>query len=264
MLSVRNTPRYASHEEYRNNVANSSLSKLFTIKGTTTNKSYSCTPIVKSIIQEDHGEHISIDSCRKCQSFYKKFVELSAEKVKRLQNVTINQSASVLWKNYRKLRVTANSAPKIPIKDTTDATSFIHEHLHPFFTGNKFTRHGLEQEPIAKSHLKTLGNSILDSGMCVSFSDPWFSGSPDGILNEDTILEVKCPLPMPNKWTSLDELISGGKYDVIKSHGQYKLKVKGSRGYYLQIQLTMYCTGQYKARLCVWRCPDDYFSRCLV
>ena len=68
--------------------------------------------------------------------------------------------------------------------------------------------------------------------MNVSNEHQWLSGSPNGILNKDTLLEVKCPVPVPNKQATLEEFIAGDKYDVVKnSEGQYILKVKGSRGY---------------------------------
>lgn len=95
--------------------------------------------------------------------------------------------------------------------------------------------------------------------MYVSNEEHWLSASPDGILNGDTLLEIKCPMPVPNKWNTIEELINGGKYEVIKTtEGQCKLKVKGSRGYFMQMQLTMFCTGLQKSKLCVWRCPLDF------
>ncbi|CAC5416871.1 unnamed protein product [Mytilus coruscus] len=200
--------------EFKAAIKNSAIAKLFDIKGTTVYKSFTCTPLSNVIIQEEHGEHISGSSCRKCYAFFNKYIELNDTKRKNLELGTQGQSSSVLWKDARKLRITASSATKVPIKDTTDATSFIREHLHPKFTGNKYTRHGTQQKPVAKDHLRSLGNIILDTGMYVSIEEQWLSSSPDGILNGDTLLEVKCPVP--TKWNTLEELINGGKYDVIK------------------------------------------------
>ncbi|VDI48025.1 Hypothetical predicted protein [Mytilus galloprovincialis] len=255
--SVRDTPLFSSDAEFKAAIKNSPISKLFEIKGTTVYKSFNCTPMSNVIIQEEHGEHTSISSCRKCYTFFNKYIELNDTKRKNLEHGTKGQSSSVLWKDARKLRITASSATKVPIKDTTDATSFIREHLHPKFTGNKYTRHGTQQEPVAKEHLRSLENTIIDTGMYVSTEEQWLSSSSDGILNGDTLLEVKCPVP--TKWNTLEELINGGKYDVIKTtEGHYQIKVKGSRGYYMQIQLTMYCTGLRKGKLYLWRCPDDF------
>jgi hypothetical protein len=48
-------------------------------------------------------------------------------------------------------------------------------------------------------------------------------------------------MPVQNKWNTNEEL--------IKYEGQCKLKVKGSRGYFMQMQLTMFCTGIQKSKL---------------
>ena len=79
----------------------------------------------------------------------------------------------------------------------------------------------------------------------------WLSASPDDILNGDTLLEIKCPMPVPNKWNTIEELINGGKYEVIKTtKGQCKLKVKGSRGYANAIDHVLYRASK-KQTLCV-------------
>ena len=96
------------------------------------------------------------------------YIQLSNAKINNLELSTKRQSKSVLWKDARKIRLTASSASKIPVKDTTDATAFIREHLHPKFTGNKYIGYGNEQEPIAKEHLKSLGHTVTETGMYVS------------------------------------------------------------------------------------------------
>ena len=144
-------------------------------------------------------------------------------------------------------KVSDNIVISLIICDRTDTTTFIRDHLHPTFTGNKFTRYGTEQEPLVNEHLRSLGNAIVDTWIYVSNEEHWLSASPDGILNGDTLLEIKCPMPVQNKWNTNEELI---KYEVIKTtEGQCKLKVKGSRGYFMQMQLTMFCTGIQKSKL---------------
>ena len=74
------------------------------------------------------------------------------------------------------------------------------------------------------------------------------------IINEDTVLEIKCP-----DVTDLDTLIAGKKYDVKKcDDGTVFLDPKGPRGYYMQIQLTMLCCGMDKAVLFLWRSEEDF------
>jgi len=77
--SIRETPLYTSDEEFKAEVRNSSLFKLFDIKGTTVNKSFTCTPIARSIMQE------SLSSCRKYYNFYNNNIMLCTRKVKNLE-----------------------------------------------------------------------------------------------------------------------------------------------------------------------------------
>ena len=163
--SICETPLYTSDEEFKAEVRNSALFKLIDIKGTTVNTSFTCTPIARSIMQENHGEHVSLSSCRKCYNFYNSNIMLCTRKVKNLEQGTKSQSSSILWRDARKVRLTASSASKVTVEDTTDATIFIREHLHPTFTGSKFTRHGTEQNPLVKEHLRSLGNEIVDTGV---------------------------------------------------------------------------------------------------
>lgn len=122
--------------------------------------------------------------------------------------------------------------------------------------GNKYTKYGLEQEPIAINFLKTIGLDVQNKGMFISADENWLSASPDGIINCDTLLEIKSPFP--TNWSNLDEFIANGKYDVIKNiDNTYELKVKGSRGFYMQIQLTLYCSELKKCKLLIWKSADD-------
>ena len=116
--------------------------------------------------------------------------------------------------------------------------------------------YGQKQEVIARDYLRSTGVTVQETGMFVSKTEHWLSASPDGIIDQDTLLEIKSPFP--EKWSTLDELISAGKYDVIATENGYQLKTKGSRGFYSQMQLTMYCTGLRKCKLLLWRCSDDH------
>ena len=75
------------------------------------------------------------------------------------------QYKSTLWRDCRKIRITASSAHKAPVKETTDSTNFIREHLHPSFVGNKFTKHGQQGEVGARVLLNTNGHQIQEKGL---------------------------------------------------------------------------------------------------
>ncbi|CAG2227127.1 unnamed protein product [Mytilus edulis] len=245
---VRDTPMYCSSQELRTAVEQSPLLPLFKLKGTTINKSFVSKPAAKENIPKDHGEHDSLSSCQRCSSFYSKYLAVDLARTIKLQTDTINQSKSFLWKDARKIRITASSASKVPIKETTDCTNFIREHLHPKFVGNKFTKHGQEGETAAKEYLLTNGYRVVEKGTYVSSEENWLSASPDGILNDDTLLEIKSPVPSA-KWTTLNELFTGQTYDAHMSDNGILV---------LQIQLTMFCTRVRKCKLLIWLNPDEF------
>ncbi|CAG2253607.1 unnamed protein product [Mytilus edulis] len=257
---LRDTPFYVSKEEFKEAVNASPMLPVFEIKGTIMNKSFKSNPSVRTqeSIEQVHGEHNDLSSCAKCVQFLSKYVFLTASQVVRLQTETTLQSKSLLWKDCRKLRITASSAHKVPVKETTDSTNFIREHLHPKFVGNKFTKHCQQGEIDAKVYLNSNGHQVQEKGICVSQQENWLSASPDGIFDGQTLLEIKCPVPS-SSWSTLDQLFESGKYDVGKDeNGDLVVKEKGSRGIYLQVQLTLYCTGLKQCKLLVWLGVDEH------
>ncbi|CAC5376654.1 unnamed protein product [Mytilus coruscus] len=241
---LRDTPFYVTKEEFKEAINASPMLPLFEIKGTIMNKSFKINPSVRTTesIEQVHGEHNDLSSCAKCVQFLSKYVFLTDSQVK----------------DCRKLRITASSAHKVSVKETTDSTNFKREHLHPKFVGNKYTKHGQQGEIDAKVYLKSNGHQVQEKGICVSQQENWLSASPDGIFDGQTLLEIECSVPF-SSWSTLDQLFESGKYDVGKDeNGDLVVKEKGSRGIYLQVQLTMYCTGLKQCKLLVWLGVDEH------
>jgi hypothetical protein len=102
------------------------------------------------------------------------------------------------------------------------------------------------------------GYDLVEKGIFVSVEENWLSACPDGILNGDTVIEIKCPV-LTTKWSTLNELFHSKKYDVfITQAGNVELNVKGTRRFYMQVQLTMFCTGLKKCKLLIWLSPNDF------
>jgi hypothetical protein len=204
---------------------------------------------VGKVHQQHNGEE---RDCTICGEFYKKYIDIHTDS---LEEATRHQSASVVWKDSRRIRITASTANKVPKRSTTNPDKFIREHLFPKFQGNRATRHGQVEEVHAKQfYAEHFNVNIQDKGSVMRDDNKWLSASPDGIVEGQEILEVKCP-----DTNDLDLLIAGGKYDVKKdAKGTFFLDPKGTRGYYVQIQLTMYCCNSKKAKLLIWRDRDNF------
>ena len=160
-----------------------------------------------------------------------------------------------MWRDSRRVRITASTASKVPKRKTTNPDKFLREKMFPTFKGNNATRHGQVEEGNARAfYAEHFGVVVEDKGSLLKSGMQWLSASPDGIINNTEIIEIKCPVV-----DSLDAMIDGGKYDVRKgSDGVLFLAPNGSRGYYQQVQLTMYCCEVKACKFFLWKNKDDY------
>lgn len=96
-------------------------------------------------------------------------------------------------------------------------------------SGNTFTsqamQRGVDLEPIARSWYEvTSGNMVSECGFIKHGSIPMLGASPDGLVGDDGLLEIKCP----NTATHIETLLRGS-YDAA---------------YRYQIQTQLACTGR--------------------
>ncbi len=84
---------------------------------------------------------------------------------------------------------------------------------------------GLQKEPMARSAYELkFGHAVRETGIVKHPTIPWTHASPDGLVGDETVLEIKCP----EHAAHLDTL----------------LKRSVDPDYYIQIQWQMACTGR--------------------
>lgn len=126
----------------------------------------------------------------------------------------------------------------------------------PEFTGNVATEYGNLHEPLAvMEYMGKTGNHVEDCGFYVDpaqvhlnggdiLSD-WLGASPDGLVGESGLIEVKCPFGLRNK--KGDELTF--KAAVEQPH------------YYAQMQVEMACTDRSWCDFYQWAKHGDAIER---
>jgi putative phage-type endonuclease len=98
--------------------------------------------------------------------------------------------------------------------------------LESEFQGNVATEYGTLHEPLAVMDYEMIsGNTVEDCGFFVSPLHEWLGASPDGLIGDDGLLEVKCPYGLRNK---------KGADLVFKT-------AKEQEHYYAQMQIEMVC-----------------------
>ncbi len=264
--SLPNTPHHLSHKDFRDSVDKAPIQPLFSLKNTLIGKCYNASPsaeqpswgnsAVDDKIFQPHEVHSYDLSCDPCKTFYQAYVEVCDAQAAQLEFETREQSASDLWHNCRKIRLTASSAKKVPVHAATSSDKFLCEHIYLSFHGNYATNYGKESEVKACRQLKEQGMNITHKGTVVSVQEPWLSASPDGVIDTCVLLEIKCPVPTQ---LSLTDQLTQTCSDIKLVDGELQLQKTGSRGYYIQIQLTMFCTGLKSATLLIWT-PSEHVS----
>lgn len=102
------------------------------------------------------------------------------------------------WFEMRKLKMTASHAQAIGNKGKGLET-YVYELLADFYSqvqkehySNKDTERGVELEPLAREVYELENNVIVNQVGFIELEDEYTGCSPDGLINDDGGLEIKC------------------------------------------------------------------------
>jgi putative phage-type endonuclease len=101
------------------------------------------------------------------------------------------------------------------------------------FTGNVATEYGTNFEKFAVCDFEMeTGEDVQDVGFIIHPDHDWLGASPDGLVGNDHVIEIKCPFSKRDS-------------DDFKSYTEQP-------HYYAQMQIEMYCTGRKKCHFYQW------------
>lgn len=162
---------------------------------------------------------------------------MSHEDIRKIEEATRNQADDVLWHNIRCNRLTSSNFYYICASVSHEAkVNLTHRILNPVTISSKYVQHGKDCEPKAIALYASTGVDVKKCGMFLSQSYPFLGASPDGLIGDDTVLEVKCPYNQRNMTIS-DETVP---FLIRDEFGEVRLRDKHQ--YYYQIQGQMCVT----------------------
>ncbi|XP_046141668.1 uncharacterized protein LOC114881703 [Osmia bicornis bicornis] len=108
---------------------------------------------------------------------------------------TRDQAKSEKWIAYRRKLLTASNFGKIcRLRKVTPRANTVKSILYPQIPNIRSLEYGRENEANALRQLEDeLGIRIRPCGLFIDASVPYLGATPDGIVDDDTIVEVKCP-----------------------------------------------------------------------
>ena len=75
-------------------------------------------------------------------------------------------------------------------------------------------------------------------------------GSPDGLIGDDTVVEIKCPFTYRND--KLSEKFKNDTKYIIYFNDSGEININPNHNYYHQIQGNLHITKRKKCILCIW------------
>lgn len=112
------------------------------------------------------------------------------------------------------------------------------------FKGNVATEYGTLHEPLATmEYFGKTSNFVEECGFFVHPDHDWLGASPDGLLSDSGLIEIKCPFGLSNK-----------KEPCFKTAEQQP-------HYYAQMQIEMACTGRKWCDFYQWSKHGDSLER---
>lgn len=193
---------------------------------------------------------VDFDYDTKKQDFLKR-LEKTPEEIERISKLTVNQSDDPLWYEERKIRLTASNFGRIfKLLDKTDRGNVVSDLLHSNFNGNIYTRYGNENERNAiRDFEKLAGRTVVSCGLFIHQDYPFLAASPDGLVGDDALVEVKCPYK--GKDLTPEEAIMGKQIQfAVLENGSFALK--RTDRYYYQVQGQLFVTGREYCYFVVW------------
>lgn len=164
-----------------------------------------------------------------------KRITLSEEDRDTLERRTILQAESIEWRQERKLRVTAFSFARVCKRGLIKCSLLVKGLVTEKSLDHvKSIQHGHNIEHIARDQRETKrGVATKTCGLFVDKDLPFLGASPDGLVEDDKIVEIKCPYSARDM--SVNDGIKEKKITFWKIDKDSKVTLN-KRHWYYQVQ----------------------------
>ncbi|CAI6342668.1 unnamed protein product [Macrosiphum euphorbiae] len=201
---------------------------------------------------EDYGHADPLDNLKDVND--EQFINEMNEFVRKLGKVdrvhiekeTRDQASSELWKRERLSRLTGSNFGRVcKMRQNTSCKNTVHSILYSNFTSSA-VQFGKDMEQIAINKFEEMsGFQVKPCGLHIDEEYPYLAASPDGVIDNDRLIEVKAPYAARSTINYIEAVETGKlKYCTVENE---KLKLKENNIYYYQIQGQLHIT---KRKLC--------------
>ena len=175
--------------------------------------------------------------------------KISKEDRQLIERRTLGQDRNPLWSDERTKRLSSSMFGKIcksMASEKVDRKKLARSLVEVIKLKAPALEHGKNYEDMAiSSYMSVTKHDVKKCGIVVSIEKPFLACSPDGIINNSYLVEVKCP------FSAKDKPISNVTVPYLKSDSPAGYYLAETHDYYYQVQGQMYCTGAEKCDYCL-------------
>lgn len=177
----------------------------------------------------------------------------SDEERNKIQLATILQSESSEWLELRRNLLTASNFGRvIKRRMNTSCSNIVKDIIYKKSIDHVMAiKHGKDNEELAKKQLeKEINVKVKPCGLFIDKEQPYLGASPDGVIDEDTIVEIKCPITAYK--IGLEKAIADKKIPFYKKTTRGDLEINEHHNWYYQIQGQLHVTQKKKCIFALW------------
>jgi hypothetical protein len=174
---------------------------------------------------------------------------------KSIEQATREQSASSEWHKVRAMRIGSSHFGDVcKASEKVDLVKLARRIVDGGRFHSASVDHGLKCESFAVTKFEEISNiKSHKCGTFVSLTHAFLCSSPDRVVDDKTVIEVKCP------YTARDREITNVSVPYLKLIDD-KLMLDNSHNYYYQIQGQLYCSGRQLCIFIVYTLLDLHFE----
>lgn len=177
--------------------------------------------------------------------------EITENTIKEVEVSIRGQRSNERWARERQFRITSSNFGRICKATTgTDLKKLARDLQRKCSVRCKAIDHGNMYEKTAlKKYEEMSGHAVTECGLVICKEYPFLASSPDGLVNEEKVIEIKCPYAARNSPINSSTII----YLQDTPNG---LQLDNNHNYYYQIQGEMMCTGRKVCDLVIFTFED--------
>ncbi|XP_054005272.1 uncharacterized protein LOC128890641 [Hylaeus anthracinus] len=170
----------------------------------------------------------------------------------KIEQETIEQCKSRKWLAHKSKLLTASNFGKVCRRRTdTPCAKMVQSLYHPRVLNVPAVEYGRENEEIAREELSKKENiEIKKCGLFIDASIPYLGASPDSVIGEDGIVEIKCPKSAED--VTPEEAITTKKSVKAIFTDSTGSALRKTHPYFYQVQGQLDITGRKYCLFCLW------------